>query len=498
MPAFSWSPEEIRRVGYRVVDLVAAHLTQLPGGPAFRPVPEQLASALVAEPVPQRGESSDKILDRFSAEISPYPFGNGHPRFYAWVNSPPAPIGVFADALAAAMNPSVAGGNHAAVWIERQVLEWFKTLMGFPAPSMGLLVSGASAAAITALAVARHAACARAGRDVRASGVGPGDAGVPAVRLRVYRSAESHACHQKAVELLGLGNASLRQVPTDAAFRMIPDELDRMLRADLAAGITPMAVVATAGTVNTGAIDPLDAIADICARHGVWLHVDAAYGAPAILSAAYRDSLIPIARADSVAVDPHKWLYVPVDAGLVMIKDGAAMRDAFSLVPPYLRTDGDVHGVQGPPWFSEYGMEQTRPFRALKVWAALRYFGVEGYRELIDHDLALAQHLARRLRAIDGFEVWEPRALSIVCFRAVPAHLRGDEARLDSLNRVMLRDLQLSGRGFLSSTVLDGRFWFRACIVNPRATAADVDGVVEYLRARAQGAQTDGVRTDGV
>ena len=154
-----------------------------------------------------------------------------------------------------------------------------------------------------------------------------------------------------------------------------------------------MAVVASAGTVNTGAIDPLDAIADVCARHHVWLHVDGAYGGPAMLTSSYRSPLAPMARADSVAIDPHKWLYVPVDAGLVLVKDALAMRDAFSLVPPYLRTDDDVHGVQGPPWFSEFSAEQTRPFRALKVWAALRYFGIEGYRTLIEHDLALARYL---------------------------------------------------------------------------------------------------------
>jgi len=481
MPPFTWSPEEIRRVGYRAVDLVAAHLTQLPDRPVFRPVPEALTADLLATPLPQHGESADAILDRFTREIDPYPFGNGHPRFYAWVNSPPAPIGIFADALAAAMNPSVAGGNHAAVWIERQVLEWFKGVLGFAQSSMGLLVSGASAASITALAVARQVACVRLGSDVRATGVPTIGPDGRAIRLLAYRSAEGHACHQKAIELLGIGHANLRIVPTDAALRMIPSELDAMLTADLSAGAAPMAVIANAGTVNTGAIDPLDAIADVCARHGVWLHVDAAYGAPAILSTDYRGPLLPIARADSVALDPHKWLYVPVDAGLVMIKDAASMRNTFSLVPPYIRTDGDIHGVQGPPWLSEYGPEQTRPFRALKVWAAMRYFGIDGYRALIEHDLSLARHLAQQVREMPDLELWEPQGLSIVCFRIVPASLRGDDNRLDALNRDALRNLQLSGRGFLSSTILNGRVWLRACIVNPRATEADIDAVLGEL-----------------
>jgi glutamate/tyrosine decarboxylase-like PLP-dependent enzyme len=488
MPPFTWSSDEIRRVGYRVVDLVAAHLTELPDRPVFRPVPAALAADLLAGPLPQHGQSADAILDRFLMEIDPYPFGNGHPRYYAWVNSPPAPIGIFADALAATLNPSVAGGNHAAVWIERQVLEWFKRLLGFPTTSMGLLVSGASAAAITALAVARQATCARLGSDVRANGIGAIGSDGKAHRLLVYRSAEGHACHQKAVELLGLGHTNLRLVPTDAALRMLPGELDAMFAADRAAGSTPMAVVASAGTVNTGVIDPLDAIADVCARHGVWLHVDAAYGAPAILTTEYREELAPIARADSVAVDPHKWLYVPVDAGLVLIRDTDTMRDTFSLVPPYLRTDGDLHGVQGPPWLSEYSTEQTRPFRALKVWAAMRYFGLDGYRSLIEHDLSLARHLTQRVRDEPDLELWAPQGLSIVCFRIVPAELRDADDRLDALNRAALRDLQLSGRGFFSSTILNGRVWLRACIVNPRATEADLDAVLGEVRARAVGA----------
>jgi len=480
---FAWSASEIRRVGHRVVDLIAEHLSALPAGPVFRPVPAELGDALVSAQLPARGESADAILDRFAEAIAPYPFGNGHPRFYGWVNSPPAAIGVMAEALAAAMNPSVAGGNHAAVWIERQVLEWFKQLFGFPLDSMGLLVSGGSAAAVTALAVARHAACGRRGWDVRRDGMQTTDAGAGAPRLLVYKGAEGHGCNQKAVELLGIGSSSIRTVPSDEALRLRPDALDRMIEVDLAAGHTPVAVVASAGTVNTGAIDPLDQVADVCARHGVWLHVDAAYGGAAILTEAYRQPLLALARADSIALDPHKWMYVPVDAGLVLVRHASDMRDAFSLVPPYLRTDGNLRGVQGPTWFSEYGPEQTRPFRALKVWAALRFFGRDGYRRLIEHDLQLARHLADRVRSTPDFALWEPTSLSIVCFRATPAERRSAAADLDSLNRQLLEDVQLGGEGFLSGTMLNGSFWLRACVVNPRASVADIDAVFDSIRA---------------
>lgn len=483
-PPFAWSSEEIRRIGYRVADLIAEHLTGLPEEPVFRPVPSGLADALLAEAAPLQGESADAVLDRFAREIAPYPFGNGHPRFYGWVNSPPAVIGIFGAALAAAMNPSVAGGNHAAVWIERQVVEWFKALLGFPSAGMGLLTSGGSAAATTALAVARHVACSRREWDVRTGGVPPVLDGRHA-RLLVYRSAEGHSCHQKAVELLGIGSANLREVPTDAALRMRPDVLEAMLAEDLAAGHIPVAVVASAGTVNTGAVDPLGQLAELCARYQVWLHVDAAYGAPAVLTDEYREEMAALARADSVAMDPHKWLYVPVDAGLVLIRDAQAMRAAFSLVAPYLRTDGNARGVQGPPWFSEYGMEQTRPFRALKVWMALRYFGLEGYRSLVAGDIALARRLAARVRSAPDLDLLEPQGMSIVCFRAVPPSLAGDEARLNALNERLLSDLQLGGEGFLSSTVLKGRLWLRACVVNPRAMERDIDAVVAAVRQRA-------------
>jgi glutamate/tyrosine decarboxylase-like PLP-dependent enzyme len=490
-----WTAEEIRRVGHRVVDIMASYLTELPEGPVFRPVPPTVAAALTGAPMPAQGATADAILDDFARSVAPYPFGNGHPRFYGWVNSPPTVMSIFADALAAMMNPSVAGGNHGAVYIEHQVVDWFKAILGFPSESAGLLVSGGSAAALTALAVARHVACRTHGWDVRAHGMQ--QAGATDRRLVVYKGAEGHGCHQKAVELLGLGSTNLRIVPSDGALRMIPEALEAQLREDRAAGSIPMAVIATAGTVNTGAIDPLDAVADVCARHGVWLHVDGAYGAPAILTPAYEARLAAIARADSVAVDPHKWLYVPVEAGLVLVKDAAAMRDTFSLVPAYLRTDGDVHGVQGPPWFSEFGVQQTRGFRALKVWMAMRYHGVEGYRQLIAHDLALAAYLAQRVRETNDLELHEPPGLSIVCFRCVPpGRVASDPAAVDALNRVVLEELQLGGGAFVSSTVLDGRFWLRACIVNPLASEADIETLLALVREGAARAMTERARME--
>jgi len=353
---------------------------------------------------------------------------------------------------------------------------------------MGLLVSGGSMATLTSLAVARHVQLrVKLGIDVRASGLqGIGR------RLLVYTSPEGHSCIRKAVELLGLGSDNLRIVSVDAERRLQVQALEAALRQDREAGHVPIAMAASAGTVNSGAIDPLAALRDLCDRYGLWLHVDGAYGAPAILSTQYKQEIAPIARADSVALDPHKWLYIPVEAGLVLIRDGQAMRDTFSLVPPYLRNDGQTDEIFGLPWFSEYGFQQTRSFRALKVWMSLKYHGLSGYAEAITRDIALAEHLARLVDASVDLERLAT-GLSIVCFRFAPPPLRGDAARLDALNKTLLETLQRRGQVFLSSTTLDGTFMLRACIINPRTQPEDLEYLVTLVRELGAQLAEDGV-----
>lgn len=490
MSAFGWPAGEIRRVSHQVADLIADYLISLPDGPAYQPPPRALIDAMRDAEWAAHGEPVDALLAEFAAHIAPYPFGNGHPRFAAWVNSPPHPLGVLADALAAAMNPSVAGGNHAAVHLEHQVIRWFADLLGWPAGFSGQLVSGGSAATLTALAVARHRAAGRAGLDDRAEGVQ-----AAAGRFVLYAGTESHSCVTKAAELLGIGSAHIRVVPSDRRRRMRPADLDRLVRADQAAGKIGVAVVATTGTVNTGAVDPVRDIAAVCARHGLWLHVDGAYGGPAVLLLpGYAAARAALASVDSIAVDAHKWLYAPVDAGLLLVRRGAAARDTFSLVPPYLRTDGDEDGPGGPPWFAEYGLEQTRPFRALKVWFQLRHLGRAGYRQLISHDIALAARLRRALARSADFEVLAS-GLSVVCFRHRPAGLTGPE--LDRHNQAVLRAVQLGGQAFLAGTQVDGHFALRACIVNPGMTGADVDAMISDIRARALARAVSGGRGSG-
>lgn len=471
-----WNPADVRRVAHRVADMVADYLERLEARPVFAPVPVDEAARAASDPPPADGSEPDAILDEFVRSIEPYPFGNGHPRFWGWVNSPPAVMGIFADQLAAMMNPSVAGGNHAAVHVERQVIRWFAEILGLPSTAMGLLVSGGSMANLTALAAARHA---KAGFDVRVRGMQSGDQ-----RLIVYMSEEGHGCIRKAAELLGIGGDWLRVIPVNDRSEMRVDVLTQTIDRDLQDGHRPMAVAASAGTVNTGAIDDLAAIARVCRDRDIWFHVDGAYGAAARLSSRYRERLAPLALADSIALDPHKWLYVPVEAGLVLVRDAANLRSAFSLVPPYLRTDGDPHGVGGPPWFSEFGFQQSRGFRALKVWMTLKYYGTSGYARALDHDLALASYLSDRVSADPGLKLMAPPSLSVVCFCVEPAGVSGDE-QLNELNRAVLERLQLSGRGFLSSTVLNGRFVLRACIVNPLSGQRDVDAMLEAVKSFA-------------
>jgi aromatic-L-amino-acid decarboxylase len=471
---WNWSNDEIKRVGYRVVDMISDYLSALPGRPVFRPCPPDLIGSFMDGPLPQEGEGVDALLDEFASNVAAFPFGNGHPRFFGWVNSPPAIVGVFAEALAAAMNPSCAGGNHAAIYVERQVLEWFKRLIGFPEKdSMGLLVSGGSMATFTGLAVARH---------VKVPGVRKEGMQNLQRRAVAYMSVEGHTCIRKALELLGFGGDNIRAIPVDGSLKMQVAQLEEAIERDLEGGNLPIVVAASAGTASTGTIDPLHDIRDVCRRHGVWFHVDAAYGGPAVLTARYRNELAALKDADSLALDPHKWLYVPVEAGLSLVRDGAAMRDAFSLVPPYIRTDGNSAGVLGLPWFSEYGFQQTRGFRALKVWMALKFHGVDGYTASIERDLSLAGRLAERVRQSGDLQLVIEPSLSIVCFRFAPAPLRGDEEKLNELNKRLLEAVQLGGNAFLSSTTINGAFCLRACVINHRSTEEDIDFLVAHVR----------------
>jgi aromatic-L-amino-acid/L-tryptophan decarboxylase len=465
-------PDEFRRLGYRAIDLLADHFAALPSGKCRLPVPADVQRTLSQQPLPQGATDPDTLLDFVASTIFRYPMGNGSPRFFAWGNSPAAPLAVLGDLLASGLNPSVAGGDHAATYVEHAVLTWMRAIVGVPSWTGGILTSGGSVANLTGLAVMRHV---KTGGAVRRDGLPNGRA-----RLVVYTSTEAHSCIQKAIELLGIGHENLRKLPVSADWRMDVDALIERIAEDRAAGLTPACVVATAGTVNTGAIDPLAEIADVCQSERLWFHVDAAIGGPAATLPETTPLFHGIERADSLAVDPHKWMYVPVECGCALVRNGTTMRDAFSLVPPYLRDDTAV------PWFSEFGIQQSRGFRALKLWLVLRHIGIEGYRECLTHDIRLAGALRRRIDDAPDFELIAAGPLSITCFRYRPERLAADAARVDELNRRVLAAVQDAGDVFLTGTELAGRFALRACILNFRTEDADLDALLRAIRAAGE------------
>jgi len=461
------SPEQFRELGYRAVDILASQLAdvQSADSPVRRTFPPELRAQLLEQPLPESSKDAGELLDVFAYNILPYPMGNASPRFFAWVNSTPAPLGVLADFLASGLNSSVAGGDHAATYVEHGVLNWLKEIMRFPATSGGILTSGGTMANLTGLAVMRHV---KTQGTIRQQGLQTN-----AAPMVIYQSEQGHSCIQKSAELLGFGNDYLRKIPVDADYRMDVGALKAQIAADRAAGLSPICVVASAGTVNTGAVDPLDAIADVCAAEGLWFHIDAAYGGTGILAEQSGDLFAGIERADSIAIDPHKWMFIPLECGCALVKDAVAMRDTFSLVPPYLRDDTVL------PWFSEFGFQQTRGFKALKLWMVMQQIGVNGYRELITQNVALTRTLQARIAARDDFELVAAGPLSVSCFRYAPPDMSADDT--DTLNRELLKIVQREGKVFLISTELDGRPVLRACIVNFRTTEDDLDFLLDTI-----------------
>ena len=467
----------LRALARDAADLAIDHLAGVSARPVFEPMSPEARRQLLEQPLADEGRDPRAIVELVRDAVLPHPMGNGHPRFFGWVNSPPAPIGVLADLLASAMNPSCAGGDHAAVYVERAAVRWLMELVGFPvAGSMGLLTSGASVATLVALAAARHRATAAQGWDVRTDGV---QGAHP--RLRLYLTAEGHSCLRKAAEILGLGATALRSVPVDAECRMSVPALCEAIAADRRAGDLPFCVAASAGTVGTGAVDPLDEIADVCARERLWLHVDGAYGALGVLLSERAPGYAGLARADSLALDPHKWLSVPVECGCVLVRDGALLREAFSLVPAYLRTE-EGKGFGGLPWFAEYGVQQTRGFRALKLWMVLQHLGRRGVAALVNRHAELARRLAACIDAAPDLERLAPVGLSIVCFRYAPPALRGDDARLDALNKRVMEQVQAEGAAFVTNATVGGRFALRACILHYASTEDDLAALVDAVR----------------
>jgi aromatic-L-amino-acid/L-tryptophan decarboxylase len=469
--------EAFRDAAHTLVDGIADSLAGIADGPVWQPLPGDLREELLDLPLPEGAAALDELVATMLRNVLPHPMGNGHPAFFGWVNPPPSPAGVMASAAAAAMNPSVVAGDHADVHLERTVVRWLAELVGFPhEPGAGLLTSGASAATIVCLAGARERALAGVGHDVRDRGL----FGAPP--LVAYVPAEAHSCVRRALELLGLGSGAMRDVPIDRG-RLDAAGLREAIAADRADGAVPAVLVGSAGTVNTGAIDPLAALAGVADAEGLWFHVDGAYGAFGVLDPAIAARFRGMERADSLTLDPHKWLGVPVDAGCALVRRADDLRDAFSLIPPYLRQDtGAPVGT-----FAEYGFEQTRPFRALKTWATIAALGRAGIAAQVARANGLARELATMVHREPDLELAAAPETSIVAFRARPEGCPA--GRLDEINRALPEAVQARGRAFVTGTVFAGRETLRACILHPGSRtehlATLVGEVVEVGRALA-------------
>ena len=461
---FDLSPEEVRRLGYLAADAVAAHREGLLANPVFGKVGDQ--AALFEERLPETGIPLEEVVTFVRERVMPRPMGNSHPRFFGFINATADPIGIAADYLAAAMNPNCWGGDHAAIHVEHRVMAWIAEILGYPPNAEGILVSGGSMANFTALAAARRA---MTPGNVREDGL----AGEGRPRLAVYASDQVHHCVDKAVDLLGLGTKSLRRIPTDGQFRMRMDLLREAISRDRQAGLLPAIVVGNAGTVNTGAVDPLEQIADLCRDEGLWFHADGAYGAMAMISSKLAPLFSGLSRADSIAADPHKWLYVPYEAGATLVKEPGRLRDTFRKFPEYLASDPESP-FPGPAWFAERGVELSRGFKALKVWMGLKVHGRAGYAAAIERDVALARFLSDAVDAHPDFERLSEPVLSIANFRYRPAGASLSEEDLDRLNRRIVNRLVGDGSFFLAPTVLKGKTALRAAIVNFRTTEEDL------------------------
>lgn len=461
--------DAMRNLGHRMVDDMMNYLETVRERPVWQPIPDDTREFL-QQPLPMTPTAPETVYAEFAEKVLPYPLGNIHPRFWGWVIGTGTPMGALAEMLAATMNPNLGGGDHAANEMEKQVLEWLKTLMGFPAEASGILTSGGSMANTLGLTVARNMT---AEFDIRHEGLGAAPR-----KMRFYATTEAHSSVKKAAEMLGLGSDNLRLIPVDADFEMLIPELEKAIAEDRAAGYYPFAVVANAGTVNTGAVDDLEAIADICQREKLWFHVDGAFGALVALSPELKSMVKGMERADSLAFDLHKWLYVPIEVGCVLVRREPDHFNAFATRASYLASH-ERGAAGGTFWFSDYGIQLSRGFRALKVWMSLREHGIEKYGQVIAQNVAQTTYLAELVDATPELERLAPAPMNIVCFRYVVAGM--DDEALNGFNKELLMRLHESGVALPTYTVLKGKYVIRVAHVNHRSRYEDFDLLVETV-----------------
>jgi glutamate/tyrosine decarboxylase-like PLP-dependent enzyme len=462
----------LRALGHRMLDDMIDHLAGLREGPVWQQMPPALRAELRA-PLPVAPTPPEAVYDTVRRLVVPYATGNRHPRFMGWVHGAGSPVGMLAEMLAGGLNANCGGRDHAPIEVERQVIAWAAEMLGFPPESTGVLVTGTSMANLIGVLIARTAAL---GTAVRRDGVGGSG-------LVAYTSVEAHGCLPRAMDMAGLGRDALRMIQCDGQGRMRLDSLGERVAADRAAGLHPFLLAGTAGTVNTGAIDDLDALADLAHAQGLWFHIDGAFGAIATLAPAKRPLLRGIERADSVAFDFHKWAQVPYDAGCIVVRDPARPLETFGADAAYLRRE-DRGLAGGGIWPCDLGPDLSRGFRALKVWMTLLTYGTERIGAVVQQTCDLAVYLAARVEREADLRLMAPVALNIVCFRFVAA-----EVDLNRLNADIVADVQEAGIAAPSTTTVNGALVIRAAIVNHRTEVADMDVLVDAVltagRARA-------------
>jgi aromatic-L-amino-acid decarboxylase len=455
-----WS--ELRSLGHRMLDDMLDYIETIRDRPVWRPIPDAVRATANGE-MPRASAPLDSVYEEFSRTILPYSTGNVHPGFMGWVHGGGTAVGMLAEMLAAGLNANLGGRDHMPIEIERQIARWMGHAFGFPETASGLFVTGTSMANLVALLVARTDS---AGPSVRRAGLRGAKK-----QMIVYTSAAAHGCIGQAVDVSGLGRDALRTIPTDPVHRIDLRALETAVAEDRKKGLEPFMVVGTAGTVDIGAMDDLDGIAGICAREGLWFHVDGAFGALAIFSPELASRLAGIQHADSIAFDFHKWGQVPYDAGFILVRDGEKHRAAFAAPAAYLRRE--TRGLAaGSPWPCDFGPDLSRGFRALKTWFTLKTYGTDRLGEVIAGTCALAKYLERRIAAEPALELMAPVQLNIVCFR-----VRAESP--DEVNAAIVADLHESGIAAPSTTTIGGHVVIRAAIVNHRTQACDVDALVD-------------------
>ena len=484
VPDLDWDPQRSREFGDRAMDLWQELLERMPDLPVSGRWTAKDVHEAIAIDVPDDPMPDDALFAYLHDVVFDWSELSGHPRFMAYISGAGTVPGAAADLIAAGLNANVGGWQlaPAATEIELHLTRWFANeLFGLPVGAGGLILSGGAMANFVGLKTARDH---RAGWDVRAEGL----AGHP--QLCMYMSTETHVVSERGADMLGIGSDGVRRIPVDEGYRMQVDRLRAAIAEDRASGRLPFAVVATAGTVSTGVVDPLPEIAQVCADEGLWMHVDAAYGGPAMLADDLRPLFDGIDRANSIAFDPHKWLYTPLSGGCLLVRDFGHLAESFDAQASYIVQDKDYtqHGVD----LGRRSPQFSRSFWALKVWVSLLAHGRRAYGRRISHDAELARYMGARADERPEFELATPVGLSICCFRYVPEGLAdgdGREAYLDDLNHRLMTEIQLDGRVYISNAVLGDRFVLRACIVNFRTESEDVDAVLDI--AAELGAKLD-------